>query len=63
MIYWHVERKNVCVYSQLRKCSPSKVAAMMEGLIRHAAGIDSQITANRGGGGRTARPAATPRPP
>jgi TnpA family transposase len=46
MIYWHVERKSVCVYSQLRKCSSSEVAAMMEGLIRHAADVDSQITAN-----------------
>jgi TnpA family transposase len=46
MIYWHVERKNVCVYSQLKKCSSSEVAAMMEGLIRHSQDIDSQITAN-----------------
>jgi TnpA family transposase len=46
MIYWHVERKSVCVYSQLRTCSSSEVAAMMEGLIRHAADIDSNIEAN-----------------
>lgn len=46
MIYWHVERKSVCVYSQLKTCSSSEVAAMMEGLIRHAADVDSQITAN-----------------
>jgi TnpA family transposase len=46
MIYWHVERKSVCVYSQLKTCSSSEVAAMMEGLIRHAADLDSQITAN-----------------
>jgi len=46
MIYWHVERKSVCVYSQLKKCSSSEVAAMMEGLIRHSNDIDSQITAN-----------------
>jgi TnpA family transposase len=46
MIYWHVERKSVCVYSQLKTCSSSEVAAMMEGLIRHGADIDSQITAN-----------------
>ena len=46
MIYWHVERKSVCVYSQLKKCSSSEVAAMMEGLIRHSQDIDSQITAN-----------------
>ena len=47
MIYWHVERKSVCVYSQLKTCSSSEVAAMMEGLIRHAADVDaSQIEAN-----------------
>ena len=46
MIYWHVERKSVCVYSQLKTCSSSEVAAMMEGLIRHATDIDSSITTN-----------------
>ncbi|GGS36807.1 hypothetical protein Snoj_16600 [Streptomyces nojiriensis] len=34
-IYWHVERKNVCIYSQLKSCSSSEVAAMIEGLLRH----------------------------
>lgn len=29
MIYWHVERKNVCIYSQLKSCSSSEVAAML----------------------------------
>jgi TnpA family transposase len=35
MIYWHVEKKVVCIYSQLRACSSSEVAAMIEGLLRH----------------------------
>jgi TnpA family transposase len=35
MIYWHVERGAVCVYSQLKSCSSSEVAAMMEGVLRH----------------------------
>ncbi|WP_308433416.1 Tn3 family transposase [Streptomyces alanosinicus] len=35
MIYWHVERKSVCVYSQLKSCSASEVAAMIEGVLRH----------------------------
>ncbi|WSS05511.1 Tn3 family transposase [Microbispora sp. NBC_01189] len=34
MIYWHVERKNVCIYSQLKSCSSSEVAAMIEELLR-----------------------------
>jgi len=44
MIYWHVERKSVCIYSQLRACSSSEVAAMIEGLLRHC--TDAQIEAN-----------------
>src|SRR5437660_11570488 len=35
MIYWHVERKSLCIYSQLLACSSSEVAAMIEGLVRH----------------------------
>jgi TnpA family transposase len=35
MIYWHVERKSACIYSQLKTCSASEVAAMIEGLLRH----------------------------
>lgn len=35
MIYWHVEKKAVCVYSQLKRCSSSEVAAMMKGVLRH----------------------------
>ncbi|MFI0770838.1 Tn3 family transposase [Streptomyces sp. NPDC021218] len=40
MIYWHVERKNVCIYSQLKSCSSSEVAAMIEGLLRHCTGTE-----------------------
>ena len=35
MIYWHVERKAVCIYSQLKSCSSSEVAAMITGVLRH----------------------------
>ena len=35
MIYWHVERKATCIYSQLKNCSSSEVAAMIEGVLRH----------------------------
>jgi TnpA family transposase len=35
MIYWHVERHATCIYSQLKTCSSSEVAAMIEGLLRH----------------------------
>ncbi len=35
MIYWHLERKAACIYSQLKSCSSSEVAAMIEGILRH----------------------------
>jgi TnpA family transposase len=35
MIYWHVDKKACCVYSQLKSCSSSEVAAMIEGVLRH----------------------------
>jgi TnpA family transposase len=42
MIYWHVERKSVCIYSQLKRCSSSEVAAMIEGVLRHNSEMDVQ---------------------
>jgi TnpA family transposase len=35
MIYWHVERKSTCIYSQLKTVSSSEVAAMVQGVLRH----------------------------
>lgn len=35
MVYWHVERKSACIYSQVKSCSSSEVAAMIEGVLRH----------------------------
>ncbi|WP_373290678.1 Tn3 family transposase, partial [Deinococcus arenae] len=35
MVYWHVEKNSVCIYSQLKSCSSSEVAAMIEGVLRH----------------------------
>ncbi|MEV5711675.1 transposase [Actinoallomurus sp. NPDC052274] len=44
MIYWHVERGRACICSQLKSCSSSEVAAMIEGLLRHC--TDAQIETN-----------------
>ncbi len=44
LIYWHVERHSMAVYSQLLSCSASEVAAMVEGAIRH--GTDMDVEAN-----------------
>ena len=35
MIYWHVDTKSVCIYSQLKSCSSSEVSSMIEGVLRH----------------------------
>jgi TnpA family transposase len=40
MIYWHVEKNSVCIYSQLKACSSSEVAAMIEGVLRHDTEMD-----------------------
>ena len=34
-IYWHVERHASCIYSQLKSCSSSEVAAMIQGILHH----------------------------
>ena len=36
MIYWHVEKKSACIYSQLKSCSSSEVSAMIDGLLKHS---------------------------
>ena len=47
MVPWHVERKQLCIYSQLTTCSASEVAAMLQGLLHHDtdAEIETNITA------------------
>ena len=50
MIYWHVERRATCIYSQLKTCSSSEVAAMIEGVLRHCTemSIDRQYVDSHG---------------
>jgi TnpA family transposase len=40
MVYWHIEERSVCIYSQLKSCSSSEVAAMIEGVLRHETDMD-----------------------
>lgn len=40
MIYWHVERKSTCIYSQLKRCSSSEVGAMIEGVLHHCTSME-----------------------
>jgi len=50
MIYWHVEKKSTCIYSQLKRCSSSEVAAMIEGVLQHCTEmtIDRQYVDSHG---------------
>ncbi|ASY61231.1 Mobile element protein (plasmid) [Sinorhizobium sp. CCBAU 05631] len=42
IIYWHVERRATCVYSQLKRCSSSEVAAVIDGVLRHCTDMEVQ---------------------
>lgn len=42
IICWHVKRRSICVYSQLRPCSSSEIAAMIEKLPRHHTDVDGE---------------------
>jgi TnpA family transposase len=44
LIYWHVERKSMAIHSQLIGCSASEVAAMIEGVMRHATTMDVEAS-------------------
>lgn len=42
MIYWHVDTKSVCIYSQLKSCASSEVSSMIEGVLRHCTDMNVQ---------------------
>ena len=42
LVYWYVEKGSVCIYSQIKSCSSSEVAAMIEGVLRHCTSM--QVT-------------------
>ncbi|MCO5195616.1 MAG: transposase, partial [Anaerolineae bacterium] len=35
MVYWHIDKKAACIHSQVKRCSSSEVAAMIEGVLHH----------------------------
>ncbi len=43
MIYWHVDRKATCIYSQLKTCLSSEVGAMIAGVLKH----DTKMNLNK----------------
>jgi TnpA family transposase len=50
MIYWHVEQKSLCIYSQLKSLASSEVASMIQGVVRHCTEmeIDHQYVDSHG---------------
>jgi TnpA family transposase len=44
IVYWHVEKRAVCIYSQVKTVSSPEVAAMLECLLRH--GTETPIEKN-----------------
>lgn len=36
LAYWHVDRKALCISSQIMRCSTSEIASMLYGIIHHA---------------------------
>lgn len=50
MIYWHVSDQYICVYSQLKTCTSSEVASMLQGIISQETDmeIESQYVDSHG---------------
>jgi len=50
MIYWHVERKSLCIHSQIKSPSSSEVASMIEGVLHHVTemSVDRQYVDSHG---------------
>jgi len=42
MIYWHIDKKSVLIFSQLKSCSSSEVSSMIEGVLRHCTDMNIQ---------------------
>jgi len=50
MIYWHVTDDALCIYSQLKRCSSSEVASMIQGVLHHCTEmeVDQQYVDSHG---------------
>jgi TnpA family transposase len=50
MIYWHVDKKGLCIHSMIKTCSSSEVGAMMHGILNHDTLMDiSEISVDTHG--------------
>ena len=50
MIYWHVTKQSICIYSQLKTCSSSEVASMLQGVLNQETdmSVESQYVDTHG---------------
>lgn len=44
MAYWHVDKKALCIFGQLKRCSDSEVVSMLTGIIHH--GTKAKVTSH-----------------
>lgn len=40
MIYWHLNKNHICIFSQLKNCTSSEVASMLNGILNHKTSLD-----------------------
>jgi TnpA family transposase len=40
MVYWHVDKNALCIYSQLKTCSSSEVGSMLKGILQHCTNME-----------------------
>ncbi len=40
MIYWHVDKKGLCIHSKIKTCSSSEVGSMLQGILQHDTDMD-----------------------
>jgi TnpA family transposase len=50
MIYWHVDKKGLCIHSRIKSCTSSEVGAMIHGVLHHDTLMDiSEISVDTHG--------------
>jgi TnpA family transposase len=50
MIYWHVDKKGLCIHSMIKSCTSSEVGAMIHGVLHHDTLMDiSEISVDTHG--------------
>lgn len=40
MVYWHAEKRALCVYAHLKTCSSSEVGSMIKGILEHCTNME-----------------------